>query len=58
MQKVKSAASQVDQETALNPELALPLQKLQLVRHNDAPGRFFELLDKDKDAAAATGPEW
>lgn len=58
MQKIKSAASQVDQETALNPELALPLQKLQLVRHNDAPGRFFQMLDDDKDATMATGPEW
>jgi Ca-activated chloride channel family protein len=58
MQKVKSAASQVDAETALNPELALPLQKLQLVRHNDAPGRFFQMLDQDKDAALTTGPEW
>jgi Ca-activated chloride channel family protein len=58
MQKVKSAFSQVDEETALNPELALPLQKLQLVRHNDAPGRFFQMLDDDKDAAVSTGPEW
>jgi Ca-activated chloride channel family protein len=58
MQKIRSAASQVDQETALNPELALPLQKLQLVRHNDAPGRFFQMLDDDKDAAVSTGPEW
>jgi len=58
MQKIKAAATDVDKETALNPELALPLQKLQLVRHNDAPGKFFQMLDDDKDAAMATGPEW
>jgi len=57
-QKVGGAPTGLDKETLLNPGLALPLQKLQLVRQGDTPGKFFQMLDNDKEAPISTGPEW
>jgi Ca-activated chloride channel homolog len=41
-----------------DPELSVPLQKLDQVRNNDSPGRLFQLMQDPKAKPEKTGKDW
>jgi Ca-activated chloride channel family protein len=44
--------------TPIDPELSVPLQKLDQVRNNDSPGRLFQLMQDPKAKPEKTGKDW
>jgi Ca-activated chloride channel family protein len=61
MQKVGGARRDQSRDPARdNPELAVPLEKLEQVRNRDAPGELFELLRKGEPIPPPknTGKNW
>lgn len=48
MQKVGGTRENRNQAQPADPALALPLQKLDQLRHEDSPAKLFELMDADR----------
>ena len=55
-QKIGGASEK--QTAPVNPELTIPLQKLDQVRNLDSPGRLFQLMQDPKDRPDKTGKDW
>lgn len=45
-------------ETTGNPELTIPLQKLEQLRNQDAPARLYQLMQDPKGQPATKGRDW
>jgi Ca-activated chloride channel family protein len=60
MQKVGGTPEKKDADkTPVDPQLALPLQKLDQLRNQDSPAELFQLMDPDKKPATKKpGKDW
>ena len=61
MQKVGGARKKEDEDPARrNPELAVPLEKLEQIKADDSPAELFEMLRRDEPAPTPTntGKNW
>jgi Ca-activated chloride channel family protein len=60
MQKVGGAPEKKPQEAPekADPNLALPLQKLDQLRQQDSPAQLFQLMEGDKKGPRKTGKDW
>ena len=58
-QKVGGAPEKKEQAPdPIDPNLALPLQKLDQLRHQDSPAQLFQLMEGEKKPAKKTGKDW
>jgi len=60
-QKVRGVPEKKDGEkTPVDPNLALPLQKLDQLRNQDSPAELFQLMDTDhkQTAPKKNGKDW
>ena len=58
-QKVGGAPEKKPDQAPLDPQLAVPLQKLDQVRNQDSPAQLFQLMDADKKAPPKKkGKDW
>jgi len=60
MQKVGGAPERKPQDAQekTDPNLALPLQKLDQLRQQDSPAQLFQLMEGDKKGPRKTGKDW
>ena len=60
MQKVGGAPEKKPQDAPekADPNLALPLQKLDQLRQQDSPAQLFQLMEGDKKGPRKTGKDW
>ncbi len=57
-QQVGGQQEKKDLERAENPDLAMPLQKLDQVRDQDSPAKLYQLLQGPKPEPAKKGKDW
>lgn len=57
-QKVGGAPDKPVPQTPANPELVVPLQKLEQVRNQDSPVRLQQIMRGDKQTPAKAGKNW
>ena len=59
MQKVGGAPEKKDEAPEpVDPNLALPLQKLDQLRNQDSPAQLFQLMEGDKKPVKKSGKDW
>jgi Ca-activated chloride channel family protein len=57
-QKVGGQPDKPKSDEEKNPELAMPLQKLDQVRNQDSPAKLFQLLENRRPEKPKTGKDW
>jgi Ca-activated chloride channel family protein len=59
MQKVGGAPEKKEEpQEPVDPNLALPLQKLDQLRNQDSPAQLFQLMEGDKKPVKKSGKDW